>query len=111
MKVDVQQHGSVTVVAPRGALTEADVASVEASLQAEQQKSRSRIVIDLSGVPYLDSAGIELLLRFAASAPSPGMRPRLAALSDTVREALDLTETLKRFFRFDTVESAVRSYM
>ena len=30
---------------------------------------------------------------------------------DTVREAFDLTETLKRFYRFDTVESAVRSYM
>ena len=32
-------------------------------------------------------------------------------MTDTVREALDLTETLKRFYRFDTVGSAVRSYL
>lgn len=111
MKVDSQQHGSVTVIVPRGAITEAEVEDLKPVLHAQRGGAPSRIVLDMSHVPYLDSAGIELLLEFAGSAPSAGLRPRLAALTDTVREALDLTETLKRFYRFDTVESAVRSYM
>lgn len=40
-----------------------------------------------------------------------GVRPRLAGLTDAVREALYLTDTLKRFSIFDSVPSAVRSYV
>jgi anti-anti-sigma factor len=111
MKVDTQQHGSVTVLVPRGAITEPELEHMERALGPEQARAGSRLVIDMSHVPYVDSAGIEFLLKFAGSAPSAGLRPRLASLSDTVREALDLTGTLKKFYRFDAVESAVRSYM
>ena len=111
MKVDLQQHGSVAVIVPHGAITEADVEELQRTLAADGARGGSRQVMDLSHVPWVDSAGIEFLIHFAGSTPSAGMRPRLAALTDTVREALDLTETLKRFYRFDTVESAVRSYM
>lgn len=111
MKVDVQQHGSVCVIVPRGAITEAETENLRRILTPEADKHGARLVLDLTHVPYLDSAGIEYLLEFAASAPSAAMRPRMASLTDTVREALNLTDTLQRFYRFDTVESAVRSYL
>ncbi len=111
MKVDVAQHGSVAVIVPRGAITESEVEALQRTLGTDDARGGGRQVLDMSHVPWVDSAGIEFLLQFAASAPSAGLRPRLAALTDTVREAFDLTETLKRFYRFDTVESAVRSYM
>jgi anti-anti-sigma factor len=111
MKVDVQQHGSVLVIVPRGAITDGEIEDLQRTLGADNARGGGRQVLDMSQVPWVDSAGIEFLIEFAASAPSAGLRPRLAALTDTVREALDLTETLKRFYRFDTVESAVRSYL
>ena len=111
MKVDVQRHGSVTVVVPRGVITEPEIEPLQRTLTPELKQSGSRLVVDMTHVPYVDSAGIEYLLSLAGSAPSVGLRPRVAAVTDVVREALDLTDTLKRFYRFETVEGAVRSYM
>jgi len=110
MKVDVQRRSGVTVLAPRDALTEAVVPDFQQALEGEGQSGCTRLVLDLANVPYVDSAGIEALLRTAGDTAGGGLRPRLAALTDTVREALQLTDTLDRFFRFDTVDDAVRSF-
>lgn len=111
MKVETRRQGSVTVVIPRGAVTSSDLGPLRSALDALDPDARGRLVLDLSGVPFVDSAGIEYLLSVAAASPSAALRPRLAGIGDTVREALDLTNTLKRFLRFDTVDSAVRSYL
>lgn len=137
MRVEVQKHGTVTVLTPQDALIESNVHDLHAALEREAEQRNVRVVLDLSNVPYVDSAGIELLLAHCGNPPlqpsarklppsegaprsepirareaAPGgLRPRLAGLSDTVREALDLTDTLKRFAIFDSVHAAVRSYV
>ena len=142
MKVDLQRHGTVTVVVPQDALTEATVPDLQAALEREGLQNAVRLVLDLGPVAYVDSAGIEFLLAFCGSPPPPsarrdtttkgttaaasdaaprparareasagGLRPRLAGLNDTVREALYLTDTVKRFSIFDSVPAAVRSYV
>jgi anti-anti-sigma factor len=111
MKVDVEIRGSVTVVIPNGALVDTEIDDVRRALTSGQQEAAPRVVMDMTEVAYVDGAAIEFLLEFAASAPSRNMQPRIAGLTETVREALDLTDTLSRFYRFDSVESAVRSYM
>lgn len=65
----------------------------------------------MTHVPFVDSAGVEFLLAFAGDEAAGALRPRVVGLSDTVREVLYLTEALKRFFVFDSVEAAVRSYV
>jgi hypothetical protein len=65
----------------------------------------------MNDVPFIDSAGIEFLLHYAGDPAAGALRPRVVELSETAREALYLTDTLKRFFVFDTVEAAVRSYV
>jgi anti-anti-sigma factor len=110
VKVDLHQQGSVNVVTPRDALTEATLPELQAALGGNQSAA-VRLVIDLTHVPFVDSAGIEYLLGLAGNGAAGALRPRLASLAETVREALVLTETLKRFVVFDTVEAAVRSYV
>lgn len=111
MKLELLQQGSVTVVLPRDALTEATVAELRDKLEREAGQAGTRLVIDLTHVPFVDSAGIEFLLAFAGDETAGALRPRVVGLSDTVREVLYLTETLRRFFIFDSVEAAVRSYV
>lgn len=111
MKVDVEKHGTVNVVVPRDALTEAAVGDVQQVLESEVRQTRVRLVLDLTHVPFVDSAGIEFLLTVAGNASAGAMRPRLAGVNETVREALFLTGTLPRFYLFDSVEAAVRSYL
>ncbi len=110
MKVDVQKHGSVTIVVPRDALTESNLPDAQRILASEAQQA-VRLVLDLTHVPFLDSTGIEFLLTLAGNTAGGALLPRIASIGDTVREALYLTDTLKRFQVFDTVEAAVRSFV
>ncbi|MFH1747151.1 MAG: STAS domain-containing protein [Planctomycetota bacterium] len=111
MKVEFQKHGSVTVVIPRDALTEATVPEVQSTFEQETARAAKRLVLEMNDVPYVDSTGIEFLLAFAGETATGTMRPRVVGLTDTVREALYITDTLKRFLLFDSVEAAVRSFV
>lgn len=110
MKIDVQLHGQVAVVAPRGPLTRESVDAFAAGMKAPLEQRRGEVVVDCREVAYLDSAGIEMLISTCGDRRAPTPRPRLAGLPDACREALDLTNTLSRFDIFDTVENALRSY-
>ncbi len=110
MKIDSQTHGLVTVLIPNGALVEGDVETFNAAVEEAATRRSGRVVIDLRQVPYLDSAGIEALLSVFSKRRSPLTRPRIARLTDTCREALDLTDVLSKLDVYDTVENAIRSY-
>ncbi len=110
MKVEQQQHGNVLVLVPHGPLVREDSADFGAAVQAGAREQGGRVVLDMTNVPYLDSAGIECLLAQCGSGDRVGSgRPRLACLTETCREALDLTDVLPRVEVFDTVENAMRS--
>lgn len=109
MKVDVEKQGSVTVFVPRDSLTESSVTYLQDAVGvATRNGGTPRTVYDLGHVSYVDSSGIECLLKLAG--PGGPTQPRLAAMNETVREALLLTGVWKRLSVFDSVEAAVRSY-
>jgi anti-anti-sigma factor len=110
MRVDLQLHGSVSVIVPHGALVGDDLEEFAQQLEAAIDQKSGRVVLDMSDVPYLDSAGIAALAELCAGRQAASAGPRLAQLSETTREALDLTDVLERLTVFDTVESAIRSY-
>ena len=110
MKVETQLHGSVSVLVPHGPLAGDDLEKLRQQLQAAIDQKSGRVVLDMSDVPYLDSTGIESLLALCDGQHAASARPRLAALGEACREALDLTDVLPRLTVFDTVENAIRSY-
>ncbi len=104
MKVEVRQQGTAVVLRPQGALVGDDVTDFEKAAQDALANRAVKLVVDMGEVPFLDSRGIESLLDLAARAGPP-----LAALGDTCREALDLTDVLPKLVVFDTVDNALRS--
>ena len=110
MKIDVQLHGSVSVLVPHGPLAGDELEDFREALSVAIDQKSGRVVLDLNDVPYLDSPGIEALLDLCTGQQAASARPRLAQLGETCREALDLTDALNRLTVFDTVESAIRSY-
>jgi anti-anti-sigma factor len=110
MKVDLEKQGTVAVLVPRDALTESTTPALrDVADSLQRQGGAPRIVVDLTNVPYVDSAGIEGLLSLAGGAATP-LQARFASLSETVREALQLTGVIKRLVVYESVEAAVRSY-
>ncbi len=110
MKIDVQIHGTVAVLVPHGPLTADQTDEFTGRLKSTAEQRQGRVVLDFRDVPYLDSCGIETLLSMCGERREALVRPKLAHLGDTCREALDLTNALSRLDTFDTVENAIRSY-
>jgi anti-anti-sigma factor len=108
VKVQTQNQGNVTVLALHGPLVTDELVDVRRALQTAGGDVR-RTVLDMADVPYLDSSGIELLLELCDIHRSPHQRPKMAAVSETCLEALELTDALPRLDVFDTVENAIRS--
>ncbi len=109
MKVQTQPHGNVSVISAHGPLVAEELVDLRRAVEAALTAGGKRLVLDLREVPYLDSAGIELLLELGQTSLGPHRRPKLAALTETVMEALELTDVLPRLEVFDTVENAMRS--
>src|SRR5690606_10506449 len=62
MDIHEHQHGAVTVLKPEGALSQGDADQLRQRLATALEKSLGRLVLDLSGVPFVDSQGLEVLV-------------------------------------------------
>lgn len=74
------------------------------------QSDRPSLVFDFSAVRYLDSAGVELLLRCVEEAMKRNGDIKLAAVSPKIATVLEMTRVDRLFEIFDTCNSAVESF-
>ena len=65
------------------------------------------MVFDLSGVPYMDSAGIGVLINYYVAAEKNARRMALAGVNERVDALLELTKVKGLLRSFATVDEAV----
>jgi anti-anti-sigma factor len=111
MELHQQQHGAVTVFKPDGPLSEAAVAPFATAVRTGAARSMGRIVLDLTAVPFVDSAGLESLLDLTELLSHGGRALKLCGVNKTVRQVLELVELVSYFDLFDDANSAVRSFL
>jgi len=91
MKIEQSQQGTVTVIAPIGAVIDEDRVQLEALLDEQMSRGRVKIVLDLNAVPFIESEGLEILLDASERAASKGGGIRIANPSDIVRDIMVAT--------------------
>lgn len=106
-----QRQGAVVVLKPEGPIVQDDAEAFTGRARELAGPALGRVVIDLSAAPYLDSAGLEALLDLAELLEDRGQTLRLAGVSATVREVLDITALTPRFEYFADTNTAVRSFL
>lgn len=83
------------------------------SLFALQDGLRSQTahltILDLSGVPYIDSAGLGTILIYYVSAEKNGRRLALAGVNERVASLIRMTRVDTVLSMFPTVEAAEQS--
>src|SRR5580698_1994927 len=79
-----------------GAVVLATVFDFQATVRADQSKS---LIIDFSGVTYVDSAGIGALVGAYVTRQNSGRSLALVGVSDRIHNALKITH-VEQFFRF-----------
>ena len=83
--------------------------SVTASLSALIEKKPQRLVVDLSGVTYIDSAGLAALIEAMQKVEGYGGRFLLAGLQETVRSIFEISRLDQVFQIFPDVDAALRN--
>jgi anti-sigma B factor antagonist len=80
---------------------------VTASLAAMIDKKPERVVIDLSEVTYIDSAGLAALIQAMQKVEAYGGRFLLAGLQETVRSIFEISRLDQVFQIFPDTDSAL----
>ena len=111
MKVMQEMLGTVDVITPGGPLTDEDGQEFVEVLQQHLEATSPHVVVNMGEVPYMDSYTLEVLLNVVRELGGRSLPLKLADLTLTCREILDLTEMSGEFEIFDDVESAVRSFL
>ena len=99
MKLDSRTYADTLVVAPAGRLDHDNCEAFRAGLQPLLDRAlaaRQRIVVDLSGLDYVSSAGLRCFMLAAKQAGAQGGKIVLAALRPVVAEIFQIS-------RFDMV--------
>jgi anti-anti-sigma factor len=96
----------VTVVRVDGRIDSTSSDELERHLAALLQRGEKRLILDLSGVDYMASAGLRVLLTTAKRSTALEARFVLAGPNDFIRQILTMTGFLSCFGVFDDVAAA-----
>jgi anti-anti-sigma factor len=111
LDINVRRRSQVQVIQLRGALRMGPaVDSFRQTLEEALNSGDTRIVVNLSDVPMVDSSGIGLLVRFLALIKQQGGNIKLAQPSKFAVQTLRLVGVLKLFEIFETDDAAVESF-
>jgi anti-sigma B factor antagonist len=106
MDIREEPRGDALLVAAAGRLDSNSAPALEAVLPARAQ-ANAKLVLDLSDVPYVSSAGLRVLLMGAKAARANGHKLVLAGLSPSVREVFDISGFTSIFAIEPDVDSAL----
>jgi anti-anti-sigma factor len=108
MRIDIDEmkEAGVTVVAPVGRIDSTTSEALDRQLSARVAGGDRRIVIDFSGVEYISSAGLRVMLTLAKKLRDLKGQLALAALGDSVRQVFELAGFLPLFAVEPTREAA-----
>ena len=111
LKTRVYPSGAVHVLEITGPITmgEGDV-TVRHHIRGMLAEGNKKIVVDLSGVPSLDSTGIGELVSAYTSARHGGAVMKLAGLTRKVKDILTITRLSSVFESYETLDEAVKSF-
>ncbi len=111
MDINVRKRAQVQVVQLRGQLRMGPaVDSLRQALEEAVGSGDTRIVINLSEVPMIDSSGIGLLVKLLVSTKKLGGNVKLLQPSKFAIQTLRLVGVLNLFETYDEEEAAVASF-
>ncbi len=96
MRYEVSQEGAAATLHLRGELVLADRDGFDGAVRAALKPGVASVTVDLSGLEYMDSAGLGMLLTLREAAEDLGTRVVLRGAAGEVKELLEMA-------RFDTL--------
>jgi anti-anti-sigma factor len=111
MTINEAHEAGVVVVSPQGRIDSTTSAILDRHLQGIAAAGKTRVVVDFSGVDYISSAGLRVLLALAKRGRDQKGRVALFGLNDSVRQVFELAGFVALFTIATTRAEAVHSAM
>ena len=108
--VTIRQSGPISLLDVSGRLTSFETGALRDSISRLLKDGRKNIVLNLSGLQYLDSSGIGELARIYVSVVKVSGQMKVVGLSPKVEEILKITQLYQVFPEFPNEEAALRSF-
>ena len=112
MQLEQRIVGQVTVVKVTGDITlnKGGDVLLKDKVQSLIQQGQKDILLDLSGVSYVDSAGLGELVQAYATTKNRGGALKLLSVTKRLKDLLVVTKLLTVFDTFDTEADALASF-
>ena len=110
LSVETRNHGNVIIVHCQGRIVYRDEAAALSRVVGEILHNGTRLVLDLSGVSSMDSAGIGELALVQSWAQDRNAELKFAGAGTVVRTLLDLTNLDSVLDVHSTVEDALEAF-
>jgi anti-anti-sigma factor len=91
MELIEEMHGRVVLVTARGRLDGSTSPAFSAQLEKLAARSEPRLVVDFSGIDFVSSAGLRVVLTLLKRVKAANGRLALCGVQAPVREILDIT--------------------
>jgi anti-sigma B factor antagonist len=108
--VKIRHRDQVALIDVSGHLTFFEVGALRESIQSLLKAQRKNIILNLSGLVYLDSSGIGELARIYVAVIKQGGAMKVIGLTTKVEEVLKVTHLSQVFQEFPDEQSALRSF-
>jgi len=98
------------VVSPQGDLDLYASVSFFNAVLTRFDRVTNHLVLDFSGIRYIDSSGVGALIRLAQHSNAIGGEIQVANLTGTPRKILEMTNMIRLFTVVSDVEEALRAW-
>ena len=108
MQISARRMDKVTIFDITGHIDLANSPELRKALLKELRESKTpRVIMNLTGVRYIDSSGVASLVEALKAARDQGLRFILYGLSPAAREVLQLSRLITIFEVFDNEQQAL----
>lgn len=110
MEITVKGYKRVAVVTVTGRVDFVTYSEFESALQAELEQGNVNIALDFSGVDFISSAGLRVLVNARKTVINAGGRIVIAQPSQQVTETLEIAGLEVLFEQFPDRETAIAAF-
>src|SRR5579864_6748836 len=101
------EHVDQGILSLRGPLT---MENVSPFMNAVRREDAPTVILDFSGVPYLDSSGLGSLVSACTSCIKTGRRMALTGVNKRVLKVFEITRVEQIFLMFPTLSDAIEAF-
>jgi anti-sigma B factor antagonist len=110
MKISARQYGEITILDLSGEITLFNSPEIRKALLSQLKERRvQHLVLNMLGVPYIDSSGVASLVEGLKASRDVSARFALFGLSKSAKTVLELTHLLRIFEVHQTEQEALEA--